>query len=327
MHLTRNQRNLPAIQSTTALAMRGSSAAALVASENPPRDVIRGVAILMLINPAPGRSPQEGQLLASVYYKAVAGVPEAVATFSLDWLQLHNPRNQTGYVTAPTPQDVHEACKSTNGLWQRAVVDFYFSGVWAKPSTNTMLAKDHADLLQRYYALQKGGKPGDADCIIPEDLQIEYLRREIARHLPDVEKEERRRSADADPLLLTIKDDVLERMPEVAFPDGALDLIRAKRAARAEAARKAAELERYIESLPDDARYIRWDVVRSEQWVGRDEPDILAETNRRLEIVKTARAKAEAEGGEFLGCRFGDGSEWHERDFKTFYGRNLRRAR
>jgi hypothetical protein len=247
--------------------------------------------------------------------------------WTLRWLLFHNPRNTPSFTTRPTPQDVREACQLTERCWQRWVEEYYFNGVWAKPSTNQILTKDNDAVMQRYYDAQRGSKPGEPDCIIPKDLQIEYLRKAIERQLPDVENEKQRSAQQyADAPLLTIKDEVLDRMPEAAFPDGALQLVRAKRAARAEEARKAAELAAYIDALPDDVRYLRWSVVKSEQWAGRNEADIMAETNRRLNIVNAARTKAEAEGQEFLGVSFDDGSKWHERDFTRFYIRSFRRA-
>lgn len=326
MQITRN-RNLPAIQAPGAVALRRDTSAALFPAENPTKAVRAGVAKLMLSFPMPGMSPDSGQMLSGVYYQAVEGFPLSVVLWTLNWLLFHNPRNGPGYTCPPTPQDVREACELTNGNWRRWIENYYFSGEWAKPSTNVMLTKDNADLLQRYYAAQRGGKPGEPDCIIPEDLQIEYLRQEIERQLPHVENEEQRRAQQyCDALLLTIRDDVLDRMPEAAFPDGALDIIRSKRAARAEEVRKAKEHEAYINSLSDEVRTMRWIIVRSDQWKDRDEAEIMAETNRRLVIVGAARAEAEANGGVFTGYAFDDGTEWDERSFQRYYRQRLWRA-
>jgi hypothetical protein len=181
--------------------------------------------------------------------------------------------------------------------------------------------------MSRHRAALAGGKPGEPDCIIPLDLCLHYLRNEIDQQIPHVENEEQRRLQQyVDAPLLTIPDEALDRIPEVAFPEGALELIRAKRTARAEEARKAAEHWAYIDSLPDEVRYLRRYVIESKQWLGRDEADIIAETNRRLEIVNAARTKTEAAGHEFRGVSFDDGSEWHERNFKECYRRSFRRA-
>jgi hypothetical protein len=327
MQIARDNRNLPAIQATSAVATRRDAIAALVKAENPPKDVRVGVAKLMVSFPMPGMSPESGQLLGGVYYEAVQGFPLDVVLWTLSWLLFHNPRNTTGYTCPPTPQDVRAACQLTHRCWQSWVVDYYFEGKWAKPSTNIMLTKDNDDLMNRHYAAQRGGKPGDPHCIVPLDLQIHYLRQDIERQLPDIENEEKRKAQQyADPVLLLIKDDVLDRMPEAAFPDGALEMIRGKRAARIEAARKAEEREAYINGLPDEVRAVRWTVVASDQWKDKDEPEIMAETNRRLEIIRAARAETEADGGVFLGSTFDDGSEWRELDFKAIYRRSPRRT-
>lgn len=325
MQITRD-RNLPTIQAT-AVALRRDANAVLVAAGNPPKSVRAGVAKLMLSFPMPGMSPDSGQMLSGVYYEAVEGFPLPVVMATLSWLLFHNPRNTSAFTCPPTPQDVREACQLTHGYWQQWVTDYYFGGEWAKPSTNLTLIKDNSDRLKRHYEAQKRGKPGEPDCIVPLDLQIHYLRKEIERQLPHVENEEQRRREECfGTLLLTIKDDVLDRMPEAAFPDGALDMIRAKRTARAEVARKAAEHEAYIDSLPDDVRSMRWIVVTSDKWMDRDEAEIMSETNRRLEIVGAARADAEANGGAFTGCTFDDGSEWRERDCQRFHRRNVWRS-
>jgi hypothetical protein len=318
--LNRKTQNLPAVKGSEALALVAESGSAMVAAGQIPKSVQRGVMEVMLAFPAQGMADADRRVVRDLYLEAVEGFPRAVVEWTLKFLVFNNPRNTATFSCAPTPQDVRDACKVTHGCWTRWIIDYYFEGVWAKPSTNQMLTKDNDHIMQRYYAAQRGGKPGEPRCIVPEDLQIEYLRREIERQLPDVENEEQRTAQQyVDAVLLTIRDEVLDRMPEAAFPDGALELVRAKRTARAERARKAAELQDYIDSLPSDVRHIRRSVVKSEQWAGRDETDIMVETNRRLEIINAARAEAEAEGNEFLGATFDDGSEWHEREFKRYY--------
>jgi len=325
--LSRKSQNLPAVQSSTAIAIVAESGAALVAAGQVPKAIQRGVLEIMLAFPAQGMADSDRRIVRDLYLEAVEDHPRAVVEWTLKYLVFNNPRNTPTFSCAPTPQDVREACRVTDGCWHRWVVDYYFGGEWAKPSTNTMLTKENADLLKRHYEAQKRGKPGEPNCLVPEDLQIHYLRREIERQLPDIENEEKLRAQQyADPLLLMIKDDVLDRMPAAAFPDGALEMVRSKRAARAEAARKAVEHEAYINSLSAEVRAVRWTVVTSDLWRGKDETEIMAETNRRLEIIHTGRAKAEADAGEFTGCAFDDGTEWHERDFQRFYRRGPRRA-
>lgn len=325
MQITRD-RNLPAIQAT-AVALRRDANAVLVSAGNPPKSVRAGVAKLMLSFPMPGMSPDSGQMLSGVYYEAVEGFPLPVVTATLSWLLFNNPRNTSAFTCPPTPQDVRQACKLTQGHWQKWVTDYYFVGEWAKPSTNLMLTKDNSDCLKRHYEAHKRGKPGEPGCIVPEDLQIHYLRLEVEKQLPHVANEEQRRAQQyCDAPLLTINDDLLDRMPEAAFPDGALNMIRAKRAARAEVARKAAEHEAYIDSLSDEVRTMRWIVVTSDKWMDREEAEIMSETNHRLEIVGAARAEAEANGEAFTGCSFDDGTEWRERRFQKYYNRGNRRA-
>ena len=120
------------------------------------------------------------------------------------------------------------------------------------------------------------------------------------------------------PLLLLVEDEQLERIPASAFPDGALEMVRGKRAARAEAAVKAAEHEAYLKSLPREVRAMRWIVVASDAWKDQDEAKIMTEVDRRLEEVQAARREAEKDGGELLGMTFADGSEWRERNIKRF---------
>ncbi len=307
MQFARDHKNLPAIQPSAAAVIRSDSSAALVKAENPPKGVRIGIVKLMLSFPAPGLSPADGQLLSSVYFEAVADFAPAVVIWTLRWLLFHNPRNTPGFTCAPTPQDVREACRDTNSCWRRWVVEFYFGGAWAELSRSTS-----DDLMSRRDAAIKGGKPGDPDCIVPFDLQLHYLREEIGR-LTEIEAARKRMGLGfpESPLLL-IKDDIFDRIPYAAFLDGALEIIRVKRAAKAEAARKAAERNAYLASLPDEVRAVRWTVVFSEKWKDKDEPEVMAETNRRLERVRAARAEAESCGGEFTGCMLEDGTEWSE---------------
>lgn len=318
---------LPAVQKSTADGLTSDSGAATVALGQMPKAVQRGVMEIMLAFPAQGLADVDRRVVRDLYLEAVEGFPRAVVEWTLKFLVFNNPRNTPTFSCAPTPQDVREACKVTHGCWGRWIINYYFEGVWAKPSTNQLLTKDNDAILQRYYAAQRGSKPGEPDCIIPQDLQVQYLRDEIERQLPDVENEQQRTAQQyVDAPLLTIKDEVLDGMPEAAFPDGALELVRAKRTARAERARTAAERQAYINSLPDDVQAMRWIVVTSSKWKDQEEFEIRAEVDRRLKIVLAARAKTEADGHEFLGWTFDDGSEWRERDFQTFYRRSYRRA-
>lgn len=323
----RKTQTLPAVQKSTADGLTPDSGAATVALGQMPKAVQRGVMEIMLAFPAQGLADVDRRVVRDLYLEAVEGFPRAVVEWTLKFLVFNNPRNTPTFSCAPTPQDVRDACKVTHGCWDRWIINYYFEGVWAKPSTNQMLTKDNDAILQRYYAAHRGGKPGEPSCIISEDLQIEYLRREIERLIPEVEQEEERRAQQyADPLLLTIDDEFLNGMPAVAFPDSALEMIRKKRAARAEAARKAAELKAYINSLPDEVRAMRWIVVESGKWKNQDECVIRVEVDRRLEEVQAARSEAEKNGSEFLGMSFADGSEWRERSFQTFYKSSYRRA-
>ncbi|WP_414462710.1 hypothetical protein [Hyphomicrobium sp. DY-1] len=220
-------------------------------------------------------------------------------------MHLHNPRNPF----PPTDQDLFEAANTVNDRWQYWVKDFYFSGQWAKAPNNV----EKPDIARHRRAAIAGGKPGEPGCIVPFDLCLHYLSEEIDRQLPDIADSERRaRQGYGVPSLLAIKDEVLERMPEAAFSDGALTKIRSIRAARAEAARKAEEHEAYLKSLPDEVRSVRWTVLDSDQWKDAPESAVMAETNRRIERIKEGRAEAEANGGEFAGCCFDDGTEWRE---------------
>lgn len=309
----RKTQNLPAVQSSIAVALVSESEAAPVVPGRVPKTVQRGVLEIMLAFPTQGMADGNSRILRDLYLEAVEGLPRAVVEWTLKYLVFNNPRNTANFTCRPTPQDVREACQATDRCWQRSVVDFYFSGVWAKPSTNTMLTKDNADLLQRYYALQRGGPPGDADCIIPLDLCLHYLRKEIERQLPHVENDEQRRAQQfVEAPLLTIKDDVLDRMPEAAFPRGALETIRAKRAARAEAARKAAEHEAYLAALPDLVRSVRRIVVMSSVSNGWTEDQIMTETKLRLAKIQREKADCQANRAIYVGTSFNDGSEFVE---------------
>jgi len=302
MQLARDRQHLPAIQPNTAAVLQSNSSAALIKAENPPKGVRIGVAKLMLSFPTPGLSPADGQLLSGVYFEAVADFAPAVVIWTLNWLFFHNPRNTPTYTCPPTPQDVREACGRTNWHWQCMVLGFYLGGIWA--------SRDYS--LRRYEAI-KGGKPGDPGCVVPFELQLHYLRKEIEEQLADIKAaEERTRRASSEPRLLSIEDDVFDRIPHAAFPDGVLEIIRAKRTTKAEAARQAAERQAYMASLPDEVRAVRRTVVFSEEWKDKDEPEIIAETNRRLERVRAARAEAALDGRDFLGLPFDDGTEWCE---------------
>ena len=305
--------NLPAVQASTAVSVISETGAAIVTHGRVPKNVQRGVMDVMLAFPTQGLPDTDRRIVLDLYLQAVAGFALAVVLWTLKWLVFNNPRNAPTFSCPPTPQDVREACKVTHACWERSIITFYFEGAWAKPSTNQMLKRDNDAILQRYHAVHGGGKPGEPDCIIPEDLQIEYLRCEIERQLPSVETEDRRRRDQAVPLLLLVEDELLDRIPASAFPDGALEMVRGKRAARAEAAVKAAEHEAYLKSLPREVRAMRWIVVASDAWKDQDEAKIRTEVHRRLKEVHAARREAEKDGGELLGITFVDGSEWRER--------------
>lgn len=306
--------NHPALQTSTAVAIAPEPGSAIVTAGRVPKTVQRGVLDVMLAFPTLGRPDADTRIVLDLYLEAVEGYPRAVVEWTLKFLVFNNPRNTPNFSCPPTPQDVREACKVTHACWERAMITFYFEEAWAKPSTNQMLKRDNDAILQRYYAAHRGGKPGQTDCIIPEDLQIVYLRREIERQLPCIETEDRRRRNEAVPLLLLVEDEQLDRIPASAFPDGALDMVRDKRAARAQAAVKAAEHEAYLKSLPPKVRAMRWIVVNSDAWKNQDEAEIRAEVDQRLQQVHAARLEAEKDGLEFLGMTFADGSEWRERN-------------
>lgn len=293
MHLARDHRQLSPIRSGTAVVSRNDPSASLVKAENPPKDVRMGVAKLMLSFPMPGLSPADGQLLSGVYFQAVTDFAPAVVVWTLNWLLFHNPRNTPKYTCAPTPQDVREACSRTDSYWRQMVVEFYFGGARAKSLQNTTS--------QESAAIQ-GGKPGEPDCIVPFELQLRYLREDIERQSSEIAvADEQARRSFSGPSLLLIKEDAFDRIPHAAFPDGVLEMIRAKRAIKAEAARKAAERRAYLESLPDEVRAIRWTLVLSEEWRDKDEPEIIAEAHRRLDRVRVAEAEAALTAGDFAG--------------------------
>lgn len=313
----RKGENLPVVQTSATVAVVGVTGSEIVTAGRIPKSVQRGVMENMLAFPTPGVPDGDRRIVLDLYFEAVAGFALAVVLWTLKFLVFNNPRNTPTFSCPPTPQDVREACQLTHGIWERCVTNFYFEGVWAKPTTSQMLKKDNDAILQRYYAAHKGGKPGELDCIIPEDLQIEYLRGAIERGLLDVEKEDEYRRRDLPvPLLFLIDEDLLSAMPATAFPDGALELLRNKRAARAAALRKEAEHNAYLRNLPDDVRAMRYIVSTSVAWMGRDESEIRTEVDRRLEDVRVAKREAEEAGGEFLGITFADGSEYRDTNHK-----------
>lgn len=310
--------NLPTVQSSKALTVFTDSAAAIVAPGQVPKAVTRGIKEITLAYPAQGLTSEDVAILLGIYLEAVAGFACAVVIWTLRWLLFHNPRNTPSYTTRPTPQDVREACRLTHRYWQRWVVDFYFGGAWAKPSTNLMLTKENADLLQRHYEAQKHGKPGEPDCIVPADLQIAFLQEEIECQLSAIEhqaaQEERgeitRESSTAE--LLVMPDEAFERLPHNAFPDGSRETIVTMRKERIEKARQREEHEAYLKSLPEIVRRVRWIVFRSDISEGWSEDKIMAETKLRIAKIQREKADCQAARAIYVGTSFDDGTEFVE---------------
>ena len=164
--------NLPVVQTSTAVSIVGETGSAIVTAGRVPKTVQRGVLGIMLAFPTHNRPDTDTRIVLDLYLEAVEGYPRSVVEWTLKFLVFNNPRNTPNFSCPPTPQDIREACKVTHACWERAIITFYFEGDWAKPSTNQMLKRDNDAILQRYHAAHRGGKPGEPDCIIPEDLQI-----------------------------------------------------------------------------------------------------------------------------------------------------------
>ncbi|CCB64065.1 hypothetical protein [Hyphomicrobium sp. MC1] len=301
---------LPAIkpQSVTLMPENGS---AIVPTDRPQAAVTRAAVELLTASPTTGMTEADKRVLLGLYIKAVAGFALAVALWTLDWLVFHNPRNTRSFASLPTVQDVREACALTDRLWRRWVVWYWLGGKWAETPTDEFLKKNNGDLLERYSAARQFGDPSEPGCIVPRDLQIIYLREEIERQLPDIEAaDDRTRQGYSDALLLTRPDDVLDRMPEEAFPPGVLEKIHKIRADRAERARRAAEHEAYLNSLPEDVRAVRSTVAYSKDRSGWTEDQIMTETHNRLSLVVAAKAEVEARGDTFFRYDFEDGETY-----------------
>ena len=303
----RTTESLPAVQTSTAVAIAAEPGSAIVTAGRVPKTVQRGVLDVMLAFPTHGRPDADTRIVRDLYLEAVHGYPRAVVEWTLKFLVFNNPRNTPTFSCPPTPQDVREACQLTQNCWENCIINYYFEGAWATASTYG-LSKAVSD---RYHAVRGSRKPGEPDCIISEDLQIEYLRGAIERQLPGVESETPNRDGVL-PQLLMIEDSLLDRMPGAAFPDGALERIRRKRAARVEAAVKAAEHKAYLKSLPDEVLTMRSILIASMYWESEDELEIRAEVDRRLKAFHEAKREAENNGGQFLGMTFADGSELRE---------------
>lgn len=304
--------NLPAVQASTALAVVAGSPAAIVAPGHVPKDVVKGIKMIILSFPSQGMADSDRPILQEAYLEAVAGFPRAVVEWTLKFLVLHNPRNTPTYTCPPTPQDVHEACKKTLSDWRRWVCDFYFAPPYGKrfglPTSNELLLNPNAKSAPTEVAAKikdfelgcgnalRGPKPGAAGCAVPEELQIIFVGDEIERQMRRIEEIDAQEQRGEIPRygtsyieILKMPDDAFECVPEAAFPDGTREAIKTKRAERAAAKRLAEELARVAEEER------RLEIERERE-----------ELDQEITAIEAVNAQAQAAARQELSARWGD---------------------
>lgn len=322
--MLRKNSQLPVVRPDhAAIALQPESSTTLISESYRPKSVQRGVLEIMLAFPAMGMADEDRRIVRDLYLEAVDGFPRAVVEWTLKYLVFNNPRNTATFSAPPTPQDVRDACKKTWSDWQRWVTEFYFRAPygarWGLPTGKELWNVEkpsHKTVLSRTPI--KDPKPGEAGCVVPDDLQIAILQDEIEEQLRSIDyhlKLEQSGEVPEDSSsvdLLTMPAEALDRLPLEAFLNDTREKIFTLRTERAERTRKREEHESYLASLPDLVRRVRWTVFRSEISNGWSETQIMEETKLRLAQVQRDRADADADGGIYYGSRFDDGSEFTE---------------
>lgn len=314
---------LPAVRSETAIAVQVETGATVVTEAYRPKSVQRGVLEIMLAFPTVGMADDDRRIVRDLYLEAVDGFPRAVVEWTLKYLVFNNPRNTPTFTAPPTPQDVREACQKTKSDWQRWVTEFYFKAPygerWALPTGRELWNCEKPSFKSVHNRNpMSGAKPGEAGCLVPDDVQIALLQDEVGYQLrqinnaAELEKRGESPSDSCDAGLLVMPDEAFERLPKEAFPDGLREALFTMRGERAERARRRDEHETYLRSLPEIVRRVRrtfaYDEARR-QW---SEDEIMAETKVRLAKIQRDRADAESDGGIYCGTRFEDGTEYVE---------------
>lgn len=265
--------NLPIKSSANALIVAQLDGGT-VAKVKVTRAVGEGIKALQVAFPVMSQTPDDRALAMKLYAEAVEGFHPAVQEFALRWLRLHNPRNTPTFTQPPTAQDVHECCGHVLATWKNRIVAHFMGHDSPRgPEFLPWGEEPHSSYFNsKRNPLPWGSEPFSAYCDTPDDLVFSIMHEWLARPFMDVDE------------LVTMPQDQYDRLRSQFWTDGhktRIDKLRKERAERLEAERKH---EEYLDSLGNDLRAARADIMalhNRKRWLAE-------ETNEEFEMPDEA---------------------------------------